>query len=123
MSDDTGINPEKATVRLVYDKVAELRRELSERMDELDDKLDAKFETLLCAIDSLRGAVVTEPLCASRHAETEAALVAAMKGSEADRQKIWDAIHDGQNNLKWVIALVVTTLLAAIGALIESFII
>ena len=64
-----------------------------------------------------------EPLCASRHAETEAALIAAMKGSEADRQKIWDAIHDGQNNLKWVIALVVTTLLAAIGALIESFII
>ena len=27
MSDETGINPEKATVRLVYDKVAELRRE------------------------------------------------------------------------------------------------
>ena len=114
MSDDTQVNPEKATVRLVYDKVAELRRELSERMDELDDKLDAKFETLLCAIDSLRGAVVTEPLCRSRHDETEAALVAAMKGSEADRQKLWDAVHSIETQMKWAAGLLIATLVGLI---------
>ena len=121
MSDDS-THDTRATVRLVYDLVASLRSEVNERMDGFDEKLDVKFSMLLAAIDSLRGMVVTEPLCASRHLENENAMHAAVRASEADRQKIWDALHNIERQLVWAAGLMVASMLGLLVYLIQQHI-
>ena len=119
MSDDVH---ERATVALVYKLVNELRDNMRESMTDLDAKLETKFDALLEAIERLRGAVVTEPLCASRHAENEAAIRAAIKASEADRQKLWEAVHNIEKQVIWAAGIVIAATLGLFFYLLQQHI-
>ena len=112
----------RATISLVYKLIGELRGELNDRMDDFDGKLDARFDALLSAIEGLRGAVVTEPLCMSRHAENDAAIRAAVKASESDRQKLWEAVHNIEKQVVWAAGIVITATLGLFFYLLQQHI-
>jgi hypothetical protein len=75
----------RASVTLVY-----------KLLGELDDKMDTRFTELRLAIDSLRDSFVSCGVCHERHQATESQIAAAIKASEADREKLWDAMHDSR---------------------------
>jgi hypothetical protein len=80
----------RATVALVYKLIGELRVELVSQIGSIDTKLDARFDALLLAIEDLRGALVPAGVCTERYHGIQAEIVAAVKQSEADREKLWE---------------------------------
>lgn len=89
MSDEHTI-PEKATIRLVYDLVDDLRREVNTQFAGLDQR----FAELRTAIDSMRTDFVVREAWQTANEAIYAAIGAAVAASKDDRQKLWDAVHE-----------------------------
>jgi len=89
MSDDH-TTPEKATIRLVYDLVDDLRREVTSQFAGLDQR----FSELRAAIDSMRTDFVERETWRTANDAIYAAISAAVISSKDDRQKLWDALHE-----------------------------
>ena len=104
----------KATIALVYKVMGELRTELREQIGDLDTRMESRFDALLLAINDLRDGMVSCGVCDERHHASAAALEAAVKNSEDDREKLWDAMHDVQRQLKWAAASVIGAVIIGI---------
>ena len=110
----------KATVQLLYRAIGELRTEMFAQLGDLDTRMEARFASVLDAVEALRGCVVAEPVCHERHAAVDAAIASAVEKSQADRNKLWDAVHDVQSQLKWAAGIVIVAFLGIVGYLIQS---
>lgn len=118
MSDDHNA-PERATIRLVYDLVDDLRRDVNAQFSGLDDK----FESLRNAIESLREEIPTRRECQYRHEEVDASILAAVRASEDDRGKLWAALHAVEGQVKWAAGLIITAFLGLIIYLMQGHIV
>ena len=98
----------RATITQVYELIGELRKEFSQQLSALDKKQEVRFEQLLIrletAVNGIRGEFVPEALCVERHDAQDAALIAAVKVSEEDREKLWGSIHELERAIKWAAA-------------------
>ena len=118
MSDDH-IEP-KATIALVYKLVNELDAKLAAVESGVRQEIRETFAELRTAVESLRDEIPTRRECQYRHEEVEAEIVSAIKASESDRQKIWDAIHNVESQLKWAAGIVIASALGTVVYLLQS---
>ena len=110
----------KATISLVYKVMGELRTEIRDQMGDLDAKMEARFDAMLLAINDLRDGMVSRPVCTERHKATEDAIRAAVGASEDDRQKIWDALHSVESQLRWAAGLIISAFLGVVVYIINK---
>ena len=115
MSDEHTTEP-KATIAVVQRLVNELSDKVDLKLDKMDDTMRQQFSELREAIESLRDEIPTRRECQFRHEEVDAAITSAVKASEDDRQKLWDAVHDMQSQLKWGAGIIIVAFLGLVVA-------
>jgi hypothetical protein len=116
MSDDHAIEP-KATIAVVQRLVNELSDKVDAKLGKMDDSMREGFTDLRAAIESLREEIPTRRECQYRHEESDTAINSAVHASEGDRQKLWDAIHTVESQLRWGAGIVI---LAFLGILVSN---
>lgn len=97
----------KATIGLVYKLVNELDAKLESVERGVRDEIRSTFREVTAAIESLRDEIPTRRECVLKHDEVDAAIKSAVAASESDRQKLWDALHAVEAQLKWAAALII----------------
>lgn len=116
MSDEAP--PAKATIGDVYRIVGELEKKVMDAVEHnaAETRRDMRdgFQRLETAITCLRDEFVTKAEYRVAQDAQDAALVAAVKASEADRETIWTALHDIQAQAKWAAGSIVTAFIALI---------
>jgi hypothetical protein len=89
-------NVQKASLQQVYQVVYELRSELSHALMDMDAKWQERFDTLFVRLDTVIGGI-----------RSEFVSVESFKRSADDRQKLWEAVHKLEENLRWAVITII----------------